>query len=202
MPPCPWHHATCLHRPWPMAGSRCTAQSRQGHGRRGDGGQPAPGDGMEPWVMEGAKWQGNGGRSAVYCGFVAALCRRVVRTLAVNGWCREYSAAAQGPARPTPCMHACRQHATPVHSLDGGGGLGHGTDGWTETTDRMEAAGRRGRPAASHRPPGLGARSSSPSCCYAILLWSWRAPCVLVVLLIPEPEGTSKKTIISACCCC
>ena len=89
---------------------------RQGDGRQDRGRPGAPGEASGE-VRRRRRRHALGQQSSSagclgYCGCVAALCRRLLRTLAVNGWFREYSAAAQGraclPARP--CMHA----ATPV----------------------------------------------------------------------------------------
>jgi hypothetical protein len=58
------------------------------------------------------------------------LCRGLLRTLAVNGWCREYSAAAQrrgGPASASLSVwnavaFAFRRCVTALGSVRGGGG--------------------------------------------------------------------------------
>jgi hypothetical protein len=63
---------------------------------------------------------------------MGSVCRGLLRTLAVNGWCREYSAAAQrrgGPASASLSVwnavaFAFRRCVTALGSVRGGGGGG------------------------------------------------------------------------------
>ena len=50
-----------------------------------------------------------------YCGCVAALCRRLLRTLAVNGWCKGIFSGCAGAGLPAcSSMHACGDARAPI----------------------------------------------------------------------------------------